>query len=148
MRVCRPRNHDHVELVYRLNTFARKRICRLESWSWRRVLTSQVPIPCPTHLPHRLTGLQRAADQRYDCRRSVDNVPGGEAEKSVSGIDQAVLAAVVCGEPLAMRCAVVLDREPSVGIVGTGAGQEEPEIIAKGNLAPRMRQSRQNQDES
>ena len=47
-----------------------------------------------------------------------------------------------------MRCAVVLDREPSVGIVEVRAGHEETGIIAKGNLAPRMRQSGQNQEES
>ena len=108
----------------------------------------QVPIPMSSHLRHRLTGLQRAADHRYDCRRSVENVPGGEAEKSVPGIDQPVLAAIVCGEALAMRCAVVLDREPSFGIVEVGACQEETGIIAKGNLGPRMRQSNQNQEES
>jgi hypothetical protein len=78
---------------------------------------------------------QRAADHRYDCRRSVENVSSSEAKKSIPGIDQPVLAAVVCGEALAMRCAVVLDREPSVGIVEVGACQEETEIIAKGNLA-------------
>ena len=33
-----------------------------------------------------------------------------------------------------MRCSVVLDREPSVGIVQVGACQEETEIIAKENL--------------
>jgi hypothetical protein len=91
---------------------------------------------------------QRAADHRYDCRRSVENVSSSEAKKSIPGIDQPVLAAVVCGEALAMRCAVVLDREPSVGIVEVGACQEETEIIAKGNLAPRIRQSSQNQEES
>jgi len=47
-----------------------------------------------------------------------------------------------------MRYAVVLDREPSVGIVEVGACQEQTEIIAKGNLALRMRQSSQNQEES
>ena len=95
-----------------------------------------------------MTGLQSAADHRYDCRRIVENVSGGEAEKSVPGIDQPVLATVVCGETLAMRCAVVLDRESGVVIVEVGACQEEPEIIAKGNLASRMRQSSQNQQES
>ena len=63
--------------------------------------------PVPSDLPHRLTGLQRAADHRYDCRRSVENVPGGEAEKSVPGVDQPVLTAVICGEALAVRCTVV-----------------------------------------
>jgi hypothetical protein len=92
--------------------------------------------------------LQRAADHRYDRGRSVENVSGGEAEKSVPGIEQPVLAAVVCGDALAMRYAVVLDREPSVGIVEVGAGQEEPGIIAKRNLGPRMRKSSQNQEES
>jgi hypothetical protein len=57
------------------------------------------------------------------------------------------MATVVCGEAVAMRCAVVLDREPSVGIVEVGAGQQETGLIAKGNLAPRMRQSGQNQEE-
>src|SRR5712664_3614141 len=59
--------------------------------------------PCTSHLPHLLTGMQCAADHRYNCRWSVENVPGGEAEKSVPAIDQAVLAAVVGGEALAMR---------------------------------------------
>jgi hypothetical protein len=92
--------------------------------------------------------LQRAADHRYDCPRSVEDVSGGKAEHSVPGIDQAVLAAVVCGEALAMRCTVVLDRERSVGIVEVGTRQKEPRIIAKTDLAPRIRESSQNQDES
>jgi len=35
----------------------------------------------------------------------------GEAEKSAPGIDQPVLAAVVCDEALSMRCAVVLESQ-------------------------------------
>src|SRR5260370_23402462 len=61
-------------------------------------------------------GGQRAADHRYDCRRSVENVSSGEAKKSIPGIDQPVLAAVVCGEALAVRCFVVIAREPDVGV--------------------------------
>ena len=91
---------------------------------------------------------KRAADDRYQCRRGVENITSGEAEKSVSRIDQPVLAAVVCGEALAMRRAVVLDREPSIGIVEVGACQEDTEFIAKGDLAPRTWQSSVNQQES
>jgi len=82
---------------------------------------------------------QRPSDYRYDCRRSVENVSSGETEEAIPSIDQSVLAAIVCGEAVAMRYAVVLDHEASFGIVEVGAGQEETGIIAKGNLAPRMR---------
>jgi len=87
-------------------------------------------------------------DDRDNGRWGSENISRRETEDSIPGIDQSVLPPIVRGEALMMRRAVVLDREPSIGVVEIGASQEPTEFIAKGNLAPRMRQSSENQYES
>src|SRR5437773_4374812 len=77
---------------------------------------------------------ERATHQADHRRGRVEHVAGCEAEETVARVDQSVLAAVVGGEAVAMRGAVVLDDEALARIAQVWPGDEDACVVVERNL--------------
>lgn len=94
-----------------------------------------------------LTG-KSLAYLHHNCIGSPEHIRRREAEQAQSRADEAILAAVVINEPIAVVAAVVFNGKALTAIEQVWAAQKPTLIVIDGNLDLRPRKSGEHEEQT